>query len=75
MMFAACSGEEPFSFPITGFWGTQDRRITESMVKGWKDFTNGQSATHKIEGHHLWPLQPASKKAWLQLIVDGISQV
>ena len=43
-------------------------------MKGWKDFTNGQFATHKIEGHHLWPLQPAAKNAWLQLIVDEIPQ-
>jgi surfactin synthase thioesterase subunit len=62
------AGKPKFDFPIFSFWGSKDRRISEGMVQGWQDFTSASFASHRIEGHHLWPLQPASKAVWLQQI-------
>eukprot|EP00877_Chromochloris_zofingiensis_P010928 jgi/Chrzof1/6089/Cz17g09090.t1 len=30
-----------FTFPITAFWGSQDQRITQDMVKVWSENTEG----------------------------------
>lgn len=68
------TGEPQFDFPFVAFWGTQDRRISEGMVKGWQAFTSKGLTMHKIEGHHLWPLTAAAKTAWLQVIVDDLKQ-
>ena len=42
------------------------------MVRGWQDFTSASFDCQKMEGHHLWPLQPTSKMAWLQHIATGM---
>ncbi|CAL8468350.1 g7890 [Coccomyxa elongata] len=68
-------GTEPFSFPITSFYGTRDRRIKEDMVRGWAKFTTGAFEYIAIEGHHLWPLVKESKILWLDAIVQRLEKL
>lgn len=65
----------PFGFPITAFYGSADRRVTEAHVRGWARFTTGGFQCHRVEGHHLWPLQRGPKAIWLQAIADGLSDI
>ena len=58
--------------PITVFYGLKDKKIKREMVEGWQKFTTGAFRLKEIDGHHLWPLQPASKTNWLQEIVDDL---
>ena len=69
------AGAEPFSFPITSFFGTSDRRIKEHMVRGWANFTSGAFECIAIEGHHLWPLVKDSKVLWLDAIVQRLQNL
>ena len=56
------------------YWGSEDRKITQAMVSGWRRFTTGSFLLHKIEGNHLWPLAKQAKSQWLTSIVDHIEQ-
>ena len=69
------AGIEPFPFPMVAFWGTQDRRISESMVQKWQAFTSENLTVHKIEGNHLWPLAAAAKSQWLQMIAEDLKLI
>mmetsp|Transcript_11428 Transcript_11428/g.70176 ORF Transcript_11428/g.70176 Transcript_11428/m.70176 type:complete len:356 (-) Transcript_11428:19-1086(-) len=66
-------GEPPFSFPMTTYFATRDRRITSSMVEGWQAFTDGAFELVQVEGHHLYPLgldeQKPAKTFWLSHVV------
>lgn len=69
-------GEPPFSFPLTTYYATWDRRITSAMVQGWQPFTDGAFELVKVEGHHLFPLgleeQKPAKTHWLSDIVSRL---
>jgi surfactin synthase thioesterase subunit len=65
----------PFGFPITVFYGSADRRVTEAHVRGWARFTTSGFDCRRVEGHHLWPLQRGPKAVWLQAIADGLSDI
>ena len=41
------AGEDPFDFPITCFWGTEDKKVKEYFVKGWEKFTTGAFTQHR----------------------------
>lgn len=69
------TGEPPFNFPVTAFFGTRDRRITEPMVLGWQRFTTGGFECLGIDGHHLWPLEKESKLVWLRLIAERLQKL
>lgn len=63
-----------FEFPVCSFWGVKDRRVKEHHVKGWRQFTRGDFECHAIDGNHLWPLDKASKTAWLQHIARKLDE-
>ncbi|GAB4813687.1 hypothetical protein N2152v2_000733 [Parachlorella kessleri] len=65
-------GECRFTFPVTTFYGTRDRKIQQWMVEGWQKFTAGPFICHRVEGNHLWPLDKDAKKGWLQTIADEV---
>lgn len=65
----------PFNIPIHAFWGTKDRRVKEKHVMGWSAFTSQTFELEEIEGNHLWPLDKASKVAWLEKIVDSLNSL
>lgn len=62
-----------FDFPIQAFWGTRDRRVSEEMVMGWSDVTNGEFRIEEVQGNHLWPLDAAAKKTWLGRVAELLS--
>lgn len=64
-----CAGSPPFSFPVFTYWGSEDRRVKEDHVKGWKRFFSGDFSSERIQGNHLWPLDKAQKTLWLDKIV------
>ncbi|KAL4451499.1 hypothetical protein ABPG75_007161 [Micractinium tetrahymenae] len=66
-------GAPPFGFPLTAFWGSRDRRIKQRMVQGWARFTSGPFQLLEVEGHHLWPLEKASKAAWLGVVAEQLA--
>lgn len=68
----AVAGKRPFEFPLIAFFGSEDRRISEDMVKGWEAFTTADFELHKIEGNHLWPLAADPKTTWLRMITDRL---
>lgn len=71
--WCACdAGDAPFDFPLTTFYGSKDRRVTEEMVRGWQTFTTGQFTCTAIDGNHLWPLDKHAKMIWLRHIVDEL---
>ena len=71
-------GEAPFTFPLSVFFATRDRKVTRPMVEQWAAFTTGDFAVHPIQGHHLFILatgdQRTAKEAWLAHVVDGLAQ-
>lgn len=69
------SKKAPFDVPIYAFWGTRDRRVNEKHVMGWSAFTSKTFQLDAIDGNHLWPLDKASKVAWLQRIVDDVQKI
>ncbi len=42
-------------------------------VQGWSRFTSGHFQLMEVEGHHLWPLDKASKAAWLGVIAQQLA--
>ncbi|PRW20885.1 Monothiol glutaredoxin- chloroplastic [Chlorella sorokiniana] len=68
-------GQPPFAFPLITFWGSRDRRIKQHLVQGWSRFTTGAFELHEMEGHHLWPLDKASKAVWLGQIAAQLEQL
>eukprot|EP00877_Chromochloris_zofingiensis_P014233 jgi/Chrzof1/9063/Cz03g34210.t1 len=64
----------PFNFPITAFWGSQDQRITQDMVKAWERLTTGVFEVHRIEGNHLWPMEKDGKFDWQEIITDTLDR-
>lgn len=71
-LYCCLAGKMPFDFPITAFYGSQDRRISKEMVNGWQQFTTADFRLLRIEGNHLWPLAAGPKTAWLQRIVESL---
>ena len=67
------AGDKAFDFPCTTFYGSQDRRITADMVRGWQRFTTAGFECLSVEGHHLWPLDKQAKTAWLGMIVERLN--
>lgn len=43
--------------------------------QGWSRFTTGHFELHEMEGHHLWPLEKASKAVWLGAIAAQLEQL
>ncbi len=43
--------------------------------QGWSRFTTGAFELHKVEGHHLWPLDKGSKAMWLGAIAAQLEQL
>lgn len=41
--------------------------------QGWSRFTSGPFQLLEVEGHHLWPLEKASKAAWLGVIAEQLA--
>lgn len=69
------AGEAPLECPITAFYGSRDRRITQDMVDSWRRFTSSTFETIQIEGHHLWPLDKEAKAAWLGHICQRLRRL
>jgi hypothetical protein len=70
-----CAGSPPFSFPVFTYWGSEDRRVKEDHVKGWKKFFSGDFSCEEIQGNHLWPLDKAKKTLWLDKIVVQLDKL
>ncbi|KAF8058893.1 zinc finger CCCH domain-containing protein 24 [Scenedesmus sp. PABB004] len=62
-----------FTFPLRLFWGAADRRVTRAMVEAWGGCTHGPVTASEVAGHHLWPLQPAAKAAWLRELAAALA--
>lgn len=76
MYVVLCLADEtPFDFPLTTFWGKNDRRIKKEMVEGWTRFTTGKFQISQIEGHHLWPLDRDAKRVWQEAIVKELADI
>jgi hypothetical protein len=45
------------------------------VAQGWGRFTSGRFSCHRVEGHHLWPLDRESKQAWLAHIAAELQQL
>lgn len=43
------------------------------VPQGWSRFTAGAFELRRVEGHHLWPLDKASKAAWLGVIAEQLA--
>ena len=43
-------GMARFEFPVHAFWGTDDHRITVSMVSQWEKLTDGDIKVTQIHG-------------------------
>jgi len=61
------------------FCAAQDRRVTESMVRGWARFlAGGAPATahpvHRVEGNHLFFYQPAARAGWAALVARRVER-
>ncbi|GLC55787.1 hypothetical protein PLESTB_001028800 [Pleodorina starrii] len=64
---------EPFDFPISAFWGNQDRRISRGLVAPWARYTRGGFTLREIAGNHLWPINNRQAKAtWLTELVSAL---
>ena len=63
---------EPFHFPITAFFGLQDKRCTEMKVYQWRFFTKSKFELIEVGGNHLFPLDKDCKKVWQMWIVDRL---
>ena len=63
---------EPFHFPITAFFGLQDKRCTEMKVYQWRFFTKSKFELIEVCGNHLSPLDKDCKKVWQMWIVDRL---
>eukprot|EP00775_Hariotina_reticulata_P010636 gene10636-10794_t len=57
------------------FYGKMDRRVTRDMVQMWSSYTAGACTLSCIEGHHLWPLHPTAKRAWLEDVAQALASV
>ena len=55
---------EPFHFPITAFFGLQDKRCDEMKVYQWRFFTKAKFELVEVGGNHLFPLDKDCKKVW-----------
>jgi hypothetical protein len=42
-------------------------------VQGWQRFTSGRLEVVDIDGHHMWPMVPECKQAWLVDVAKQIS--
>ena len=77
------AGEPPLPVPITAFWATRDRRVTEAMVRQWGHLSSergGVRVALPIEGHHLFVLgvgqhQKEAKDAWHAALVQQLAPV
>ncbi|KAG2490101.1 hypothetical protein HYH03_011407 [Edaphochlamys debaryana] len=69
------AGVMPFDFPITAFWGAQDRRVRQPLVAPWAGYTRAPFRLAPIAGNHLWPLNcRAAKEAWLRGAVGAFER-
>ena len=64
---------EPFHFPITTFYGLQDKRCDEFKVRQWRFFTKAKFEIIEVCGNHLFPLDKDCKAVWLMWIVDRLA--
>lgn len=69
------AGAAPFGFPLATFWGSDDRRIKESMVQGWRAFTTGAFSCSMVPGNHLWPLDKEAKRLWLEAVAAELPRM
>ena len=68
--------DAPFDIPITAFWAEKDKKVTKSMVSGWKSFTTAEFKFHTINAHHLFPISvPDAKKTWLEKITVDLQKL
>jgi len=64
---------EPFSFPITAWWATDDKMVDESHMKGWEKWTTGTFCIQKLSGPHLFHSQAdAAREEQFKLIVSQL---
>ncbi|KAG1660251.1 hypothetical protein FOA52_007648 [Chlamydomonas sp. UWO 241] len=68
----AAHAERPFDFPVHTYWGTRDRRVGETMIRGWGRFTTAGFSCTPVDGGHLWPLDKDAKAAWLTSVVERL---
>ena len=64
---------EPFHFPITTFYGLQDKQCDEFKVRQWRFFTKAKFEIIEVCGNHLFPLDKDCKAVWLMWIVDRLA--
>ena len=64
---------EPFHFPITTFYGLQDKRCDEFKVRQWRFHTKAKFEIIEVCGNHLFPLDKDCKAVWLMWIVDRLA--
>mmetsp|Transcript_48891 Transcript_48891/g.93469 ORF Transcript_48891/g.93469 Transcript_48891/m.93469 type:complete len:164 (-) Transcript_48891:40-531(-) len=73
------SGQAPFDFPITSFFARDDKKIKESMVKGWANFTTQAFECNQIDGNHLYIMgineQRDAKLKWYEIIVGQLKKL
>ena len=59
-------GAAPFDFPVTAFWGTADRRITQEMVqvRGCELLGAAGQRRPQRRRSHGWPALPPPAQGW-----------
>eukprot|EP00854_Cymbomonas_tetramitiformis_P007415 gene7415-8828_t len=69
----------PFHFPITTFFATNDKKVSQEMVKGWSKFSTKEFKCHEIQGHHLFVMglqeQKPAKEAWYSIVTLELDTV
>ena len=65
------AAEAPLGVPMTTFFATMDKKITQAMVQGWARHAadDGSFECLPIPGHHLFHYDNALKKVWFDHIV------
>ena len=73
------TGDAPFDFPITTFFGTHDKKVKKNHVELWQKWTSAAFQCNEIDGHHLYAMgleeQKPAKIAWLESIVSQLGEL
>ena len=61
--------------PITAYWATADKKVTQSHVQQWGELTTAKFECKQLKGNHLFVYDGLDKAAWFNDIIATVTSI
>ena len=62
----------PFGTDVRGYFASEDKRVKEKHMEGWRAFATGSFALEQVDGNHLFFFDVPARAKYMQHVVSRL---